>query len=184
MTNTINSQLAAVTPQKQKQGNTVGEQPKEKQQANLKVEDTVTLSQQTDVNETYSTTLSPDDLAQKSYDMLRRLVTSMLEQQGIDFKISVGDETVDLQEITQEEAQELISDDGYFGVEQTSDRIVDFAIAAAGGDISKLDAIKEGVDKGFNEAKEIFGGWLPDISYDTYDAVMEKLDTWAAESEG
>jgi hypothetical protein len=49
----------------------------------------------------------------------------------------------------------------------------------AGGDHSRLDAIKEGVEKGFNEALEAFGGWLPDISYDTYDAVMNKLDTWA-----
>jgi hypothetical protein len=35
------------------------------------------------------------------------------------------------------------------------------------------------VDKGFNEALEAFGGTLPEISYKTYDAVMEKLDAWA-----
>lgn len=146
--------------------------------------DTVTLRQSSETAVTYSSSLSPEDMADKSYDMLRRLVTSMLEEQGIDFKIATGDTTIDLSTITQEEAQELVSDDGYFGIAQTSDRIVDFAIAAAGGDVSRLDAIKEGVESGFNEALDAFGGWLPDISYDTLDAVMEKLDAWAAEAEG
>ena len=35
------------------------------------------------------------------------------------------------------------------------------------------------MNKGFKEALQAFGGSLPDISYDTYDAVMNKLDTWA-----
>ena len=38
---------------------------------------------------------------------------------------------IDISTISQEEAVELVADDGYFGIEQTSDRIVDFAIAAA-----------------------------------------------------
>ena len=77
------------------------------------------------------------------------------------------------------DAQAMIAEDGYFGVEQTSDRIVDFAIGIAGGDPSRLDAILAGVEQGFNEALEAFGGWLPDISYQTYDAVLAKLDAWA-----
>ncbi len=116
---------------------------------------------------------------QDQYNLLRGLVANMLKEQGIDFKVSNSDQTIDISEISQEEAVELISEDGYFGVEQTSDRIVELAIAAAGGDTSKLDAIKEGVEKGFNEAKQAFNGSLPDISYDTYDAVIEKLDAWA-----
>ena len=43
---------------------------------------------------------------------------------------------------------------------------------------------EEGVNQGFNEAMEAFGGWLPDISYDTLDTVMEKLDAWAADADG
>jgi hypothetical protein len=35
------------------------------------------------------------------------------------------------------------------------------------------------VENGFQEALDAFGGRLPDISYDTYDAVMKKLDDWA-----
>ena len=129
---------------------------------------------------TYSSTLTMESGEdQDQYSLLRGLVTSMLKEQGIDFKVANGDQETDISEITQKEATELIADDGYFGVDQTSDRIVDFAIAIAGGDPTRLDAIKEGVEKGFNEALDAFGGWLPDISYDTYDAVMNKLDTWA-----
>lgn len=144
--------------------------------------DTVTLQQNQETHETYSSTLTPGQVADKSYEMLRKLVTSMLEEQGIDFKVATGTSSIDISTISQEEAQELVADDGYFGIEQTSDRIVDLAIAIAGGDVSRLDAVKEGVEAGFNEALEAFGGTLPDISYDTYDAVLEKLDAWAAEA--
>ncbi len=144
--------------------------------------DTVTISQNSETAITYTKSVSSDEMAGKQYDLLRQLVTNMLKEQGIDFKIASGSSEIDISEISQEEAQELVAEDGYFGVEQTSNRIVDLAIAAAGGDVSKLDVIKEGVEKGFNEALEIFGGTLPDISYNTFDAVMEKLDIWAAET--
>jgi len=147
------------------------------------ISDPVTISQKSEPAATYSSSLKLDrDFAGDGFDLLRGLVLSMLKEQGIDFKIADGrDETpeIDISQLSQEEAQALIADDGYFGVEQTSDRIVDFAIAMAGGDTSRLAAIKEGVTKGFNEALEAFGGWLPDISYNTFDAVMNKLDSWA-----
>lgn len=145
--------------------------------------ETVTLLQSESPPITYSNSVSTDELAEKGYEMLRKLVTSMLKEQGIDYAISTGSETIDISNLSQEKAQELIAEDGYFGVEQTSDRIVNFAIAAAGGDVSKLEAIKQGVETGFTEAREIFGGYLPDISYDTLDAIMEKLDAWATQSE-
>jgi len=142
--------------------------------------DSVTINYHQEVSMTYesSLTIQTGD-TQDQYNLLRGLVTNMLKEQGIDFKIANGDQTIDISEISQEEAVALVADDGYFGIEQTSDRIVDFAIAMAGEDTSKLAAIKEGVEKGFAEALEAFGGALPDISYDTYDAVMEKLDAWA-----
>ena len=143
--------------------------------------DSVSISYHKEASMTYESSLAiqtgTSDV-QDQFSLMRGLVTSMLKEQGIDFKVANGEQTIDISELSQEEAVELISEDGYFGVEQTSDRIVDLAIAAAGGDTSKLDAIKEGVEKGFNEAKDAFNGWLPDISYDTYDAVMEKLDAW------
>ncbi|AGF79632.1 hypothetical protein UWK_03103 [Desulfocapsa sulfexigens DSM 10523] len=143
-------------------------------------QDSVTINYQQEVSMTYSSSLTiQTGDGQDQYNLLRGLVTNMLKEQGIDFKVATGDQEIDISSISQEEAVELIAEDGYFGVEQTSDRIVEFAIGIAGGDPSRLEAIKEGVDKGFAEAFDAFGGWLPEISYDTYDAVMNKLDAWA-----
>ena len=117
--------------------------------------------------------------ADAAYDLLRSHVLDVFEKQGLGTTIELGDREIDLQQLSQQDAQALIAEDGYFGVEQTSDRIVDFAIGIAGDDPSRLDAILEGVEAGFQEALDAFGGWLPDISYQTYDAVQQKLDTWA-----
>lgn len=80
---------------------------------------------------------------------------------------------------TQAEAQELISENGYWGVEKTSDRIVQFAIAAAGNDPQKLETIRAAIEKGFAMASDALGGVLPEICRKTHDAIMDKLDAWA-----
>ena len=97
--------------------------------------------------------------------------------------ISTGSGQIDMTQMTVEEAQELISEDGYFGVEKTSDRIVEFAINAFGNDPAKLEEMKQAIDKGFKDAEEAFGGTLPEISQQTYDAIMQKLDAFAGEAE-
>ena len=184
MANTISNQ-AHLNPHELQQHNKKNvDRLTEKKTANLEVpvqrQDSVTINYHQEVSMTYSSSLTiQTGEGQDQYNLLRGLVTNMLKEQGIDFKVANGDQEIDISNITQEEAVELIADDGYFGVDQTSDRIVDFAIAIAGGDPSRLSAIKEGVEKGFNEALEAFNGWLPDISYDTFDAVMNKLDAWA-----
>ncbi len=76
------------------------------------------------------------------------------------------------------QAQKDIADDGYWGVEQTSDRIVDFAKALSGGDSEKADKMIAAFKKGFEQATKSWGKTLPDISQRTYDAVMEKFDAW------
>jgi hypothetical protein len=146
--------------------------------------DQVNISYSTESVATYDSSMTIQGVANDAYDMLRGLVFDIFEKHGIDTNVQMGDTEIDLAEISQEEAAELVADDGYFGVEQTSDRIVDFAIGIAGGDPGRIDAIKAGVEQGFNEALDAFGGWLPDISYDTYDAVMDKLDAWVEESNG
>jgi hypothetical protein len=144
--------------------------------------DTISLRSESNMAVTYTGNmkLAADDEAK--FGMLRNLVANLLQEQGINSKIAVGDSEIDIAALTPSEAQDLVSEDGYFGVEQTSERIFQFAVGTAGGDSSRIDAIKEGIDKGFAEAKKAFGDWLPDISYDTYDAVMTKLDAWVAES--
>ena len=146
----------------------------------LSVTDSVTITQQTEVSETYSrSSITRQNTTGDGFDLLRGLVANLLREQGIDYKVANAIEEIDISQLSPEEAQTLIADDGYFGVAQTSDRIADFAIALAGGDPGRLAVIKEGVEQGFNEAMDALGGWLPDISYQTHDAVMEKLDAWA-----
>ena len=130
----------------------------------------------------YSTSMSVNSGEGAKYDMLQGLVANLLKEQGIETKITTENGEIDISTVTPQEAKNLIGDDGYFGVDKTSDRIVKLAITIAGGDPSRIDAIKKGVDKGFQEALKAFDGKLPDISYDTYDAVMEKLDKWVSES--
>jgi hypothetical protein len=141
--------------------------------------DEVDLTYSTESVTTYNRSLSLENKAGDGFDLLRGLVLNILKEQGLDYKIATDNSEIDLSTVTPEEAQELIADDGYFGVEKTSERIFNFAVGMAGGDPAKIDVIRQGVEKGFQEALDAFGGWLPDISYETYDTVMQKLDDWA-----
>lgn len=114
---------------------------------------------------------------------LKELVHRLLNRQGITWEAAMAGETVTIDDETRAEARALIADDGYWGVDQTSTRIFEMAVGNAGGDTEKFDQIKAAIEKGFEMAKEALGGTLPEISLDTYDAVMEKLDNWAADTD-
>lgn len=147
--------------------------------ATEKIADRVSLGESSESEATYG----PGLKVGSNYDMLRQLVITTLEDQGINLQISTGDGEIDLTEITPDEAQELVSEDGYFGVDKTSQRIVDFAINSFGGDVDKLEEMRSAIDKGFKDAAEAFGGDLPEISQQTYEAIMDKLDAFAASVE-
>ena len=53
-----------------------------------------------------------------------------------------------------EQAKKDTAEDGYWGVEQTSDRFVKFATALTGGDPDKLDSMIEAFEKGYAEAEK------------------------------
>ncbi len=114
-----------------------------------------------------------------AYQLLQQLVVKTLNDQGVTSQISIGEKTIDLGTLSPEAAKELVSDEGYFGVEKTSQRIVDFAINAFGNDPTRLTQMKDAIEKGFKEAADVFGGMLPEISHQTYAAVMDKLDDFA-----
>ncbi len=84
---------------------------------------------------------------------------------------------------TKAQAQADIAEDGYWGVNQTSDRIIAFANALTGGDPSKIEEMREAFKKGFESAQKTWGGALPEISQKTYDAVMQKFDALKEASE-
>ena len=89
-----------------------------------------------------------------------------------------GNYTVDA--ATKLQAQKDISEDGYWGVKQTSGRILDFATALTGGDPDKIEDMRKAFEKGYKQAEKTWGGKLPDISQQTYDAVMKGFDDMAA----
>jgi len=72
----------------------------------------------------------------------------------------------------------LLSEDGYWGVEKTSQRLFDFAHSMVGDDPEKLRMAQEAMQKGFDKAKVLMGGDLPQISYDTLEAANEKFDSY------
>ena len=122
--------------------------------------------------------------AEERTSQLRSLVEKMMTKQGVAIGTSdsmwsflaKGDFTVD--EATRAQAQADIADDGYWGVDQTSDRILDFAKALSGNDPEKADLLLDAFKKGFKEATKSWGQDLPDISQRTYDAVVEKFNKW------
>ena len=88
--------------------------------------------------------------------------------------LSKGDFTVDA--ATKAQAQEDISENGYWGVKQTSERILDFAKALAGDNPEKLEQMRSAFEKGYKQAEKTWGGELPEISKNTFDAVMKGFD--------
>lgn len=77
---------------------------------------------------------------------------------------------------TQEEAQAVISEDGFYGIKQTSQRLSDFVIMGAGDNAEFLKAGREGIINGFKEAEKLWGEKLPEISYKTLEKALEMID--------
>lgn len=120
--------------------------------------------------------------AQARLDQLQAIVNQLINKQSNAFAnatdmwsiLRSGEFEVDPE--TKAQAQADIAEDGYWGVNQTSDRIVDFAMALTGGDPSKVDSMIEAFKKGYKQAEETWGGELPEISKKTYDEVLRKFD--------
>ncbi len=94
--------------------------------------------------------------------------------------LASGDFTVDAE--TQAAAKEAISEDGYWGVEQTSQRIFDMAVALSGGESKQMDKMLDAFKKGFKQATDTWGKELPDISQKTYAKVLEKFENYKNEN--
>ena len=62
-----------------------------------------------------------------------------------------------------------ISEDGFWGVKQTSQRLFDFASALAGDDVEKMKKMQAAMNKGISQAAAKLGG-LPSISQQTQEA--------------
>ena len=116
------------------------------------------------------------------------MMTQTFQKQGITAKtaeddsfwkmFSSGNLTVDWE--TKQNAIEAISEDGYWGVKQTSERIFQMAQALAGDDPEKMKQMQDAVAKGYSAAGKAWGGDLPDIAGQTIDAVNKMFEDYFA----
>ncbi|MBD5492822.1 MAG: hypothetical protein HDR12_00170 [Lachnospiraceae bacterium] len=126
--------------------------------------------------------------AQSRQNQLQSIVEQLMTKQGQTYNsangiwsiLAGGNLKVDA--ATQAQAQKDIAEDGYWGVKQTSERILDFATALTGGDPDKIEEMREAFKKGYKQAEKTWGKELPDISKQTYDAVMNGFDKLAEEA--
>ncbi|MFW2580292.1 hydrogenase-4 component G [Aliarcobacter butzleri] len=79
-------------------------------------------------------------------------------------------------QLSQDEATQLVSEDGFFGETQTSDRVAGFVLSFSGDNLDILQKGREGIVKGFEEAEKLFGGQLPEISYKTQERTLALID--------
>lgn len=128
----------------------------------------------------YSSIVSKLKQQQASHtQQLQNLVDKLLSKQA-DKYTSLADmfKNITVDPATAAQAQKDIADDGYWGVEQTSDRLVEMAQALSGGDATKADLMINAIKKGYDQAAKAWGGELPDICQKTVDAATEKLNKW------
>lgn len=81
-----------------------------------------------------------------------------------------------IMDLSPEEATDLVGENGFFGITQTSDRVSNFVFGFAGDDLEKLQKGRDGIVKGFEEANKMFGGNLPEISYKTQERTLALID--------
>lgn len=130
--------------------------------------------------------LKADQAARKQ--SLVELAQSMITKQSNTFAIASEDDiwkflasgnfTVDAE--TKAKAQEDISEDGYYGVKQTSQRMFDFACALAGDDEDKMKEMQEAIEKGYKLAEKTWGGELPELCQKTLDATNKMFEDYYA----
>ena len=84
---------------------------------------------------------------------------------------------------TRAQAQKDISEDGYYGVKQTSQRLFDFAQALAGDDVDKMKEMQKAMEKGFKQATKTWGRELPSICKETMNAANKLFEDYYSSKE-
>lgn len=118
---------------------------------------------------------------------LTDLVSKTLGQQAKTYGLAMNDTAfwrmfadgkVTVTEAAKKQAQEDISEDGYWGVKQTSQRLFDFASALAGDDPKTMQAMQKAMEKGFKEATKTWGKEMPEITGQTKDAADKLFEEY------
>ena len=122
------------------------------------------------------------DLANRK-NQLSDLVSQMLSKQAGTSKLADLFTRDRLRNVSAEDiakAKDDISEDGYWGVKQTSQRLFDFASALAGDDVEKMKEMQAAMEKGFKQATKAWGQELPGICKDTLNAANKLFDDYYA----
>lgn len=125
------------------------------------------------------------DLAVQEQDFMNKMVSMITGQATASMGGGLSqlfDEMI-VDATTQAEAQEAVSEDGYWGVEETANRIVDMAKALAGDDPDKAEEMMAAIEKGFAAAEKAWGSELPSITGDTKTRIDELFADWTSGSE-
>ena len=99
-------------------------------------------------------------------------------QEFQDFLQNIGYDGPKIGELSQDEAKELVADDGFFGVDKTSQRLSDFVIQGAADNEEMLRAGRSGLLEGMKQAEQMWGGDLPEISQKTMEKAIENIDKY------
>lgn len=114
---------------------------------------------------------------------LSDLVSQMLSKQAGTSNLAnlfKGDNLKNVSAADIAQAKEDVSEDGYWGVKQTSQRLFDFAAALAGDDVEKMKEMQAAMEKGFQKAAKAWGEELPGICHDTMKAANQLFDDYYA----
>lgn len=125
--------------------------------------------------------LKQENLNQQN--QLVSIVSQMLSKQGKASNLSQMFSPENLKNVSAEDiaqAKKDVSEDGYWGVKQTAQRMFDFASALAGDDVEKMKKMQAAMEKGFKKAEKAWGGKLPDICQDTMKAANKMFDDYYA----
>ncbi|MCR4740093.1 MAG: hypothetical protein K5886_07520 [Lachnospiraceae bacterium] len=119
---------------------------------------------------------------------MKNLVKEMLGDQVKAFGVATDDDSIwkvfadgdlsTVSEAAKAQAAEDVSEDGYFGVKQTSQRLFDFASALAGDDADKMKEMQDAIEQGYKDATNAWGKELPEISKNTLDATNSLFDEY------
>lgn len=122
---------------------------------------------------------------QEQLEKFKLMLQRMLGKQAQTGKIAF-----DRQTDVQKSAEAAIAPGGEYSVDAVATRIMNMAQALAGGDMTKLQVLKDAVTEGFRQVSAMFGGkgndpiaGLPQVSQDTYSEIMTRFDEWQASAE-
>ena len=120
-------------------------------------------------------------------DALRKLVRTFIGSQdatGQTFWANKLQGNFQLSEADRAQAAQMVGEDGFFGVTQTTDRIMGFAkaLVGEGANEEQIESMRAAVQAGFDQVAKMFGGFdnLPEVTRNTHAAIMQAFDDWVS----